>query len=53
LYSDSVSLGSTMLLDLTDPSDGHRLLVHATVCSCHAVADGIYRIGVRFEHVEC
>ena len=51
LYSESVSVGSTMLLDLPD-LDGQRVLVHSTVCSCHAVADRIYRIGVRFEHVE-
>ena len=51
LFGDTIPIGSDVTIHLPKKTDG-QFNLRCLVCNCRAVADGVYRIGVRFEGVE-
>jgi c-di-GMP-binding flagellar brake protein YcgR len=51
LCGDSISIGSEVTVHLPKAGGGHYDL-RCVVCNCRSVADGVFRVGVRFEGIE-
>jgi c-di-GMP-binding flagellar brake protein YcgR len=51
LFGESISIGSAVTIHLPRKSSGTHDL-RCTVCNCRSVADGVFRVGVRFEGME-
>jgi c-di-GMP-binding flagellar brake protein YcgR len=52
LCGDSISVGSEVTVHLPRAGGGGNYDLRCVVCNCRSVADGVYRIGVRFESLE-
>jgi hypothetical protein len=51
LFGESISIGSEITVHLPRRQGGRHNL-RCTVCNCRSVADGVFRVGVRFEGME-
>lgn len=53
LFGESISIGSDVTIHLPKKGGaGGQFNLRCTVCNCRGVADGVYRVGVRFEGIE-
>lgn len=52
LVGDSVPIGSDVTIHLPKKDGGGNHNLRCTVCNCRSVADGVFRVGVRFEGLE-
>jgi hypothetical protein len=53
LSGETVSIGSDVLIRLPGkPGGGTGFNIRCSVASCRGVADGVFRVGVRFEAIE-
>ena len=52
LCGDSISVGSEVTVHLPKSGGGGNYDLRCVVCNCRSVADGVFRIGVRFEGIE-
>jgi c-di-GMP-binding flagellar brake protein YcgR len=51
LFGDTIPIGSDVTIHLPKKQTGVFNL-RCVVCNCRAVADGVFRVGVRFENIE-
>jgi len=51
LFGESISIGSEVTIHLPRKLGGNFNL-RCTVCNCRSVADGVFRVGVRYEGAE-
>jgi hypothetical protein len=51
LFGESISIGSEVTIHLPKRAGG-TFKLRCTVCNCRSVADGVFRVGVRFEGME-
>ena len=51
LFGDSIAVGSDVTIHLPK-QEGGTFDVRCVVCNCKSVADGVFRVGVKFEGVE-
>ena len=52
LFGESISIGSDVTIHLPRKGGGPNHDLRCSVCNCRSVADGVFRIGVRFEGIE-
>src|SRR5205814_3569604 len=52
LCGDSISIGSEVTVHLPRANGDGNYDLRCVVCNCRSVADGVFRIGVRFESLE-
>jgi c-di-GMP-binding flagellar brake protein YcgR len=51
LVGETVPIGSDVTIQLPK-KDGGTYYLRCSVCNCRSVADGVFRVGVRFEGME-